>query len=135
MTDLRLYPRIPTTLMAELTNSLGSTQACRINNLSPGGLMLEGGEEVRSLIFEGHDPNRDPLTHPVELELRIQLPGQQQCFYSRARLLYVRRLSQLTFNMGFRYVAISAIHARMMEQYVFNGDPIKQPLNQASGSH
>ncbi len=134
MTELRLHPRIPTQLMAEITNSAGETLSINILNLSPGGLMLVGDQPLKQLIFKGYDPNQDPLIHPVEVEVRIQLPEQQQCFYSKIRLLYIRRLSQHEFNLGFRYVAISKIHAQMMQRHVFADNPIKESLNRAFGS-
>lgn len=122
MTEFRLHPRIPTTLIAEVTNSTGETLATKIHDLSPGGLMLEGDQALKKLIFTNHDLDKDPLFHPVELEIRIQLPGQQQSFFCRVRLLYIRRLAQFHYNIGFRYVAISSAQARMMEQHIFGGE-------------
>ena len=119
MTELRLHPRIPTTLMAEITNSAGETLTAQIHDLSPGGLMLEGDQVLKALIFADHDPDKDPLFHPVELEIRIHLPDQQQRFFSRIRLLYIRRLSQSHYNLGFRYVAIASDQALMMERHIF----------------
>ena len=133
MTELRLHPRIPATLLAEITNSNGDSMTTQVCNMSPGGLMLSGTEELKELVFTGHEPDKDPLFHPVEIEIRIQLPGQQQQFYSRARLLYIRRLSQHQFNLGFRYVAISSIHASMMERHIFAGESTKDALNRAFG--
>ncbi|MEH6472155.1 MAG: PilZ domain-containing protein [Halopseudomonas sp.] len=131
MKELRLHPRIPTTLMAEVTNSSGETLTTQIHDLSPGGLMLDGDLPLKELVFKGYDPDKDPLFHPVELEIRIHLSGQQQCFFSRVRLLYIRRLSQDQFNLGFRYVAISSIHAQMMEQHIFGGESTQNALNRA----
>ncbi|MEH6652267.1 MAG: PilZ domain-containing protein [Motiliproteus sp.] len=119
MKELRLHPRIPTQLMADVTNSNGETLPAKVVNLSPGGLMLLGDEPLKHLVFAGQDPEKDPLFHPVEVEIRIPLPGQLQPFYSRIRLLYIRRLSQNEYNMGFRYVAISSIHTKMMERHIF----------------
>lgn len=118
MKELRLHPRIPSKLLAEVTNSDGETLTAKVINLSPGGLMLHGDEPVKQLIFAGQDPDKDPIFHPVEVEVRVHLPEQQQPFYSRIRLLYIRRLSQNEYNMGFRYVAISSIHSKMMERHI-----------------
>lgn len=129
MTEFRLHPRIPTTLIAEVTNSAGETLAAKIHDLSPGGLMLEGDQALKTLIFTSHDLDRDPLFHPVELEVRIQLPDQQQSFCCRIRLLYIRRLAQFRYNIGFRYVAISSVQAHMMERHIFGGAAIQDACN------
>ena len=134
MKELRLHPRIPTQLLADVTNSVGDTLTTKVINLSPGGLMLFGDESVKQLIFTGQDPDKDPLFHPIEVEIRIPLPGQQQPFYSRIRLLYIRRLSQSKYNMGFRYVAISSIHTKMMEQHIFPGSSNSNGSTQLSAS-
>tara|TARA_R110002167_G_scaffold54240_2_gene154612 strand:- start:2671 stop:3075 length:405 start_codon:yes stop_codon:yes gene_type:complete len=133
MTELRLHPRIATSLMAEITNSAGVTLAAKIHDLSPGGLMLDGEAELKTFVFEGHDPDKDPLFHPIELEIRIQLPNQQR-FFSQMRLLYIRRLSQSQYNLGFRYVALSSIHVHMMERYIFDGESTEEALNRAFNS-
>lgn len=131
MTELRLHPRVPTALMAELTNSSGETLAAQIRDLSPGGLMLDGDQALKALLFKDQNPDKDPLFHPVEVDIRIQLPGQQQGFFSRARLVYIRRLSEHQYNLGLRYVAISSTHALMMENHIFGGESIQDALNRA----
>ncbi len=131
MTELRLHPRVPSALMAELTNSHGATLAAKIHDLSPGGLMLDGGQELKTLLFKDLPLDKDPLSHPVEVDIRIQLPGQQQGFFSHARLVYIRRQSEHQYSLGLRYVAISSTHAMMMESHILGGEPIQDPLNRA----
>ena len=131
MTELRLHPRIATQLMAKITNSAGEVITTQIHDLSPGGLMLEGDQTLRSMVFANHDPDKDPLVHPVELHISIQLPGQQQPFTSKIRLLYIRRLSQSLYNLGFRYFALSSTHAHMMARHIFAGESTQDALNRA----
>ncbi|RDE22740.1 PilZ domain-containing protein [Motiliproteus coralliicola] len=120
MNDLRLHPRIPCSLSAEVHNDRDDPINCHISNISPGGMMLEGGPELREFVFCGHQTDRDPLRHAIEVSVDIKLPGQTQPFRSRARLLYIRRLSELRFNLGFRFVAIAQLQAKMMEAYIFD---------------
>lgn len=111
--------------MAEVTNSAGETLAAKIHDISSRGLMLEGDQALKTLIFTNHDLDRDPLFYPVEFEMRIQLPDQQKSFFCRVRLLYIRRLAQYHYNIGFRYVAISSMQIRMLERHIF-GDEATQ---------
>lgn len=122
MSELRLHPRISTQLQAQVCNDHQDSASARIRNLSPGGLMLEADLSLKELIFKGYEHEKDPLFHPVELDIQIQLTGQSELFHSRARVLYIRRLSQSSFELGLRYVAISAAAARMMEQHVFGSN-------------
>lgn len=134
MNELRLHPRVPCHLRADVQNERDEPIRCEISNLSPGGMMLEGGPELREFVFCGHLSDRDPLQHAIEVNVQINLPGQSQPFHSRARLLYVRRLSEMRFNLGFRFVAISQQQARMMEAYIFNNSTNQQLLNSSFGS-
>lgn len=126
MTELRLHPRISSELQATISNDAGDRANTRIRNLSPGGLMVEADPDLKQLVFKGHEQDKDPLFNPIEMDIWIELPNQIGRFHSRARLLYVRRLSQNAFEMGLRYVAISAVHAQMMEQYVFGSQKASQ---------
>jgi hypothetical protein len=124
---------MPTTLTAEVTNDAGETLAAKIHDLSPGGLMLEGDQALKTLIYSHHDLDRDPLFYPSEFEIRIKLPDQQKTLFCRVRLLYIRRLAQYHYNIGFRYVAISSMQVRMLERHIFGEeatrDTAKGPLD------
>ncbi|WP_421865538.1 PilZ domain-containing protein [Motiliproteus sp.] len=134
MNDLRLHPRIPCSLSAEVHNDRDEPISCRISNISPGGMMLEGGPELREFVFCGHQTDRDPLRHVIEINVLIKLPDQAQPFQSRARLLYIRRLSELRFNLGFRFVAIAQLQAKVMEAYIFNSGSNSQLLSSSFGA-
>ena len=121
MSDLRLFPRLHTELQVEITNQRGETLSSRVRNLSPGGLMIDGDLTVKELIAIGVD--QDPLARPIEVNICCQLNSDPVPFRSRCRLVFVRRLSQLEFNFGFRFVDVSAEMAERLENFVSNKSP------------
>lgn len=127
MNELRQFPRVHTQLEAELTNGEGETHLAIISNISPGGLMIHGDNAVKQHICEFED--RDPMQEPVEIHLRCKLPGEPQPFLCRCRLIYIRRLSQSEFDIGFRYIDMSEIHAGMLHRFIFQKDPKVIPLD------
>ena len=116
MSELRLFPRVQTQLQIEIENELGETAQAWVRNLSPGGMMIDGDIAFKELISVSLD--KDPLVKPIEVKVSCRLPNEPVPFRSRCRLVFVRRLSQLEFNFGFRFVDMGADNANRLQRYV-----------------
>ncbi|MEH6627358.1 MAG: PilZ domain-containing protein [Motiliproteus sp.] len=118
MSELRLFPRINTQLQVEVSNQQDESCQAWVRNISPGGIMIDGDLAFKEMIAVNLD--KDPLAKPVEVNILCRLPNDPVPFRSRCRLVFVRRLSQLEFNFGFRYVELGSEMAGKMHRYVGN---------------
>ncbi len=118
MSELRFFPRVHTELRVEVTNLYGDSAEAWVRNISPGGLMIDGDLSFKEIITVG--PANNHSAEPVEVTINLKLNSDPESFNSRCRLVFVRRLSQLEFNFGFRFVGISPEMAHRLERYVAN---------------
>ncbi|OMH36568.1 PilZ domain-containing protein [Motiliproteus sp. MSK22-1] len=118
MSELRFFPRVNTELRVEVTNLYGDTTEAWVRNISPGGVMIDGDLSFKEIITLGSA--RNPSATPVEVTINFKLNNDPESFNSRCRLVFVRRLSQLEFNFGFRFVGISTEMAHRLQRYVAN---------------
>ncbi len=127
MSELRLFPRIATQLEAEASNHQGDQQMVKVRNLSPGGLMIDSDLAFRDMISA--PPAQGMIASPIEISICFRLPEDPIPFRNRCRLVFVRRLSQLEFNFGFRFVDMSQEMAARLDRYVRSGmdAPPSQP--------
>ncbi|MCW8884595.1 MAG: PilZ domain-containing protein [Motiliproteus sp.] len=116
MSELRLFPRVQTQLQVEVSNQLKETAQAWVRNLSPGGMMIDGDIAFKEMISANLD--KDPLVKPIEVTVTLRLPNDPVPFRSSCRLVFVRRLSQLEFNFGFRFVDMGAEMAGKLQRYV-----------------
>ncbi|WP_207062550.1 PilZ domain-containing protein [Motiliproteus sp. SC1-56] len=117
MTDFRRHPRINTDITVELRSEAGETCRSVIRNLSPGGLMVNGDPSLKETVCGPQE--RDPLVHPVEVNVRFQLPNETVPFRARCRLVFVRRLSQFEFNLGLRFIDVTAQQSEQIRRYIY----------------
>lgn len=124
MTDLQRHPRLSTRIAVEVTNQSGVSTRTWIRNLSPGGVMIDGDGAFKTLVCG--EQALDPLYRPIEIRIHCLLPGEALPLTTRCRLVYVRRLSQHAFNLGFRFVDLDGRQASLLDRYVhhqLNGGP------------
>ncbi len=116
MSELRLFPRINTQLPVEVSNQQDESCQAWVRNISPGGIMVDGDLAFKEMVSVSLD--RDPLAKPIVVNILCKLPDDPVPFRSRCRLVFVRRLSQLEFNFGFRFVDMGADMAGKLQRYV-----------------
>lgn len=115
MSELRQYPRVLTSLPVEIRNYRGEQCTTVIRNISPGGIMVDGDVDTRAVI----DGNADEFFQkPVELEISCQFPEMPVPFRGHCRLVFVRRLSQKSFNFGMRFFNLPPDMAQMLNHYL-----------------
>lgn len=123
MREHRIHPRLQTKLEATLVNPQGFSHDATVRNISPGGLMLDGGLELKEKLVETeHKLSSNAM---AEVVISIKLPDGSPSINSRCRLVYVRRLSQNAFNFGFRFTGFDADGADHLQRY-FDQQIIKQ---------
>jgi hypothetical protein len=125
MPELRVYPRIPARLDAELTNGAGEVRTAMVGNLSLGGVMLTGDPALNRHVcdYAGRDRMRDT----VEARLNCRFPDEARPFACRCRLIYIHRQSQQAFEFGFRFVDLDDDHAEMLRRFIRRAAPHATP--------
>lgn len=115
MSEVRLFPRLRTQIEARLARPEQAALPVVLANVSPGGVMVRTDLVTKKTLLAGSDP----LAQLVEAHFSCRLPAEPQPFACRCRLVYVRRLAQNEFELGFRFIQVSQVHADMLERYVF----------------
>jgi len=110
--ELRLHPRMPTNLPAEMIFSDQLSLDVTMRNLSLGGMLVEGDSQLQHAV-DDHRPG-----FPVEVELHFGLNGLPvSC---RCRLIHTRRCSQTLFQMGFKLLSLDELSQTLIREYLEN---------------
>lgn len=111
--EMRLHPRVGVDLPAELEPFGGDCLDVRLINLSVGGVLIEGGEQLDQLL----DASRRLKTGaPVEVNLHFGLEaGPVHC---HCRLIHMRRLAQDRYQMGMKILSVADDSLELLSRYV-----------------
>lgn len=121
MQEKRLYPRVKIKLEATFTCPSGDPVYTQVKNVSSGGLLVDGDIVLKEQLTQNTNP---VAPSPAEAVVTIMLPGDKQPIRSRCRLVFVRRLSQLEFSFGFRFINMDESDAKHLHQYLVSQDSI-----------
>lgn len=110
--ELRMHPRMPTELQAEIKLPDEHSVIVMIRNISLGGIMLEGDDRMHTAI-------QQQPSFPVEVDVHFQLENKSVC--GRYRLIHTVRRRQDMFHMGFMSLMMdassTALIKRLLEDY------------------
>lgn len=98
--ELRMHPRMPVRLPAEVMFSDEDSVEVEVLNLSLGGLMVESDEAGYRLV-EKYKPR-----FPIEVEIHFGL--NQQPVHCHCRLVHVQRQKQNQYCLGFRVLSLNS---------------------------
>lgn len=111
--EKRLHPRVGVDLPAELEPYGGECFDVRLINLSLGGLLVEGDEQLEKLI----DVNRRTAgAAPVEVNIHFGL--EQGAVHCHCRLIHMHRLAQNRFQMGMKILSIADTHHQSLSRFI-----------------
>lgn len=117
MQEKRLYPRVKIKLDATFTCPSGESVYTVVKNLSTGGLLVDGDIFLKEQLTQNNDPTNPT---PAEALVTMILPDEGHAVRSRCRLVFVRRLSQLEFSFGFRFIDMNEADAEHLHHYLVN---------------
>jgi hypothetical protein len=119
LNERRHYPRIATSLSAEVINRHVESINATITDLSMGGLSLEGDATIQQHI-EVTDPKTGEPCFPAEASIHfdIELDNTPYHFDLQCRLVHKNRLSQNTLKLGMRILAIDEGEPNLLARYI-----------------
>lgn len=117
MQEKRLYPRVKIQIEATFTCPSGESVYTQVKNLSSGGILVDGDIHLKEQLTK----NTNPVSpSPAEAIVTMMLPNDKEPVRCRCRLVFVRRLSQLEFSFGFRFIDMDETDAKHLHQYLVN---------------
>ena len=109
--ELRMHPRMPTELTATLNLPKGISVDVIIRNISLGGAMLEGGDQMFEVI-------QQQVSLPVDVDVQFEVDGQP--VYGRYRLIHTTRKRQDLYQMGFKALTMDLTSTELIRQLLNN---------------
>lgn len=111
--EMRVHPRVGVDLPAELEPFIGDSLDVRLINLSVGGALIEGSEQLEQLL----DASRKLESGtPVEVNLHFGLDeGPVHC---HCRLIHMRRLAQSRYQLGMKILSLANDCQEMLGRFV-----------------
>jgi len=100
--EMRLHPRVVVELPAEVEAFGGDSLDVRLINLSAGGAMIEGCEQLEQLLDAAR---RLSSGSPVEVNLHFGL--EEGAVHCHCRLVHMRRLAQTRYQMGMKFLSLA----------------------------
>ncbi|GGO86830.1 hypothetical protein GCM10011348_38630 [Marinobacterium nitratireducens] len=111
--EMRLHPRVGVDMPAELEPYGSDSLDVRLVNLSVGGALIEGSEQLESLLNAVRHPESGV---PVEVNLHFGLEeGPVHC---HCRLIHTRRLAQSRYQMGMKILSLASDCQDMLSRFV-----------------
>lgn len=107
--ERRLYTRIETRIITELINCMGQMVTAEIINLSEGGLLIEGDDQLAKLVN---------LQHGVPMDLSICFTLAGELIRCDGAVVYTRRLSQQSFQLGIEFSWLDGLCRRVLQEEV-----------------
>ncbi|WP_432470885.1 PilZ domain-containing protein [Amphritea sp. HPY] len=112
LADSRLHPRVVTSLEVKVGTHGDNTHA-RIIDISLGGVTIKGdGELAQALALENSQGEGG------EHQLSFDLPSQ--AFSKLCRLVHVRRLSQIEYEFGLKFLELNLNDVAAISDYINN---------------
>ena len=106
--ELRMHPRMPTKLPAEMILSEDVSVDVIILNLSVGGMLIEGSDQMFHAV-QAHKP-----AFPIEVEIYFGL--QALPVRSHCRLIHTVRKRQDLYQMGFKALSMDEQSSHLIRQ-------------------
>lgn len=108
--ELRLHPRMPVEIPAEVVFPSGDTTDITLLSISLGGLTSEGDGRAFTL-FENSKPR-----FPLEIEMHFGLVDRPiRC---HCRLIYTQRLKQDLYAFGFKLLSLDLLDQQYIREKV-----------------
>lgn len=113
----RIHPRVLAGFETEVTLADGQRLSVTTANISLTGVMID----VNQRDFETILKKRINLEVPVEVDLKFKLPDQNETILlvtSHCRTVYVRRISQNQYFIGFKFLKINHRFERAIQEFI-----------------
>lgn len=107
--ERRIYPRVNTSLVAELESYDGNCIDVTLLNLSVSGMLIEGGNEIASL---------KPPVEGTPLEVHLHFGLDDQAVHCHCRAVYMRRQSQEHTQLGLSVLSVDRQALKAIQQYI-----------------
>lgn len=114
----RIHPRVPASFQAEILDSAGNRLEVTTVNLSLSGVMIEATQEhFESILVNSKGLN---LNKPVEVDLQFKIPKNKssRIVSSHCRAIYVRRMAQNKYYIGFKFLKITQKCEAVVKAYI-----------------
>lgn len=106
--DLRMHPRMTTEIPAEMILSDEVAVDVLIRNISLGGMMVEGSDQMFQAV------QQQVPAFPVEVEIHFGLQGAP--VHCHCRLIHTTRKRQDLYHMGFKALSMDEHSAEQIRQ-------------------
>lgn len=118
MKNFRIHPRVNVMLPCKVQHPCGYLLSVTAINLSVTGLMVEATEaDFKTIIAH---QQQITLNRPVEADIKLELTDEYQghAIDSLCRAIYVRRISQNKYRIGFKFLNISTPDEEKVAHYI-----------------
>ena len=132
MNETRIFPRAPADYPIEIGVRKGEIIHTTLVNVSRNGVMISAcHQHFEQLLAANHNVN---LNEPLEVDLQFKLGADDsaEVIATHARAIYVRRIAQDQYHLGFKFLKISQQTDGVIKAYVEENLPAP-PLNSANG--
>lgn len=107
--ERRIYPRVNVAIPAELITQSSDSVEVMLINLSVGGMLVEGGEDMVAM---------KPPVEGAPLELYLHFGLEAQAVHCHCRVVYSRRQSQQCVQFGLSLLSIDHQALECLQTYI-----------------